>query len=500
MKNTAKNIPPALSGLLDIKGIDSPTIMAIYEQLGVKNINECNTAATLGQLATVKGMTAKKAENIKRALKLYKHKRVQLWDALLTGEEMLRAVKQFPEVEKATLTGSLRRKSETIGDIDMLLQVKAPLRNHFIYKVGKLPFVERIIAEGRERISLLLRNHMQADLQLVDAKQYGAALLYYTGPVSYNKWLENQAGKRGFRFSPHGLSDIKTSRQIAADTEEDIYRILRIDCLDPELRENETFINAALKQPLPALVTFDQIKGDMQVHSNWSDGEETIKHIAQYVLNAFPHYQYVVITDHATEKKSVYSLQPKDFARQSDEIDSVNLSIGFSFLKKGVEVDILEDGQLSLTDEELKRFDWVIASVHSNFVHDSTDRLIATCRNPYVHCIGHPSGRLIGSRKPSPVNWDQVFEQAAITGTAMEINARPNRLDLDDGLVKKAIRSGVKLVIDTDAHALTHFDFMQLGVWVARRGACNKQDILNTGRWEDIERFKKNKMGLLKRG
>ncbi|SKC97844.1 DNA polymerase (family 10) [Chitinophaga ginsengisegetis] len=500
MKNMVKKIPEALSELLEIKGISTTNVMAIHEQLGINNINECNTAVASGQLANIKGLTAGKVENIRRALKLAKDTRVQLWDALLAAEEILRAVKQFPEVEKAALTGSLRRKKDTIGDIDMVLQVKAPLRKHLIYKISRLPSVTRIIAAGRERVSILLQNHMQVDIRLADQKNYAAALLYYTGPVWHNKWLENQAREKGFLFSPNGLSDLQTGKLIAVDTEEDIYGQLQMTCPDPELREDETNITTAAKHSLFSLVTFGQIKGDMQIHSNWSDGEESFERIAHYVLHVFPHYQYIVVTDHASDEKTIGSLQPENFAGQSAEIDRVNQYLGFNFIKKGIETDILEDGRLSLTDEQLKQFDWVIASIHSGFSHDNTDRIIKACENPYVHCIGHPSGRLIGARKPSPVNWNLIFERAAATGTAMEINARPNRLDLNDELVKTAIKNNVKLVIDTDAHTLPHFDFMQLGVWVARRAACGKHDILNTGSWEEIEKFKKNKVQLLKKG
>lgn len=499
MKNTVKKFPEALAGLLEITDISTANVIAIHEHFGVNNINECSTIINSGQLADFKGFNAKKVENIRRALKLAKENRFQLWEALLAGEEMLRAVKQFPEVEKAALTGSLRRKKDTVGDIDMLLQVKTPLRKHFVYKISRLPVVSRIIAEGRDRISFLLKNHMQVDIRLTDQKNYAAALLYYTGPVWYNKWLENQAREKGLLFGPTGLLDLKSGKNIAAEAEEDIYGRLKMAYRDPELREDEENIITAAKYAHSSLLTFGEIKGDMQVHSNWGDGEESIERIAHYVLHVFPHYQYIVVTDHASNEKITGALHPENFSRQHHEIDRLNNQLGFNFIKKGIEADILEDGSLSLPNEQLARFDWVIASIHSRFSHDNTSRLIKACQNPYVHCIGHPSGRLIGKRIPSPVNWNEVFEQAAATGTAMEINARPNRLDLNDELVKAAIKKGVKLVIDTDAHTLPHFDFMQLGVWVARRAACTKHDILNTGNWETIEQFKKNKIKLLKK-
>ncbi|HEY9258564.1 MAG TPA: DNA polymerase III, partial [Chitinophaga sp.] len=281
---------------------------------------------------------------------------------------------------------------------------------------------------------------------------------------------------------------------IATEKEEEIFQHMLLDYIPPELREEQYITTTASPHTLPSLVTFDQLKGDMQIHSNWSDGTESIEHISRYLFSVFPHYQYIVITDHVSKDRTGHVLQPGDISSQAAEIKQVNDSIGYDYIKRGVEVDILENGQLSLPDTMLEKFDWVIASIHSHFTKDNTDRLMKACENPHVHCIGHPSGRLIGARNPYPVNWEQLFDKVAATGTAMEINARPNRLDLNDTLIKKAIACGVKLVIDTDAHQLTHFDYMQLGVWVARRGGCSSADILNTRNWEGIEAFKRDKL------
>ena len=243
-----------------------------------------------------------------------------------------------------------------------------------------------------------------------------------------------------------------------------------------------------MKKPLPKLVDTEDIRGDLQMHSTWSDGAESIETIARHVMNAFPRYEYIVITDHSPSERIAHGLTEKDFIRQFREIDQVNKKLGKDFVKKGVEVDILADGSLDLPDTLLKQFDWVTASIHSGFTKDNTVRLINACEHPLVHCIGHPSGRLLGKREAYGVDWKHLFTAAAKTRTAIEINAQPERLDLRDDLVREAIGMGVLLTISTDAHQLGQFDFMGLGVSVARRGWCGKKHILNTQHWAALKK------------
>ncbi|CAL1518872.1 DNA polymerase III [Chitinophaga sp. MM2321] len=498
-RSNTKIIPSTLVELMDIRGITANKVNLICKKLGIKNLHELTAAVAKEQLDGIRELTAENKKNIRRSLKLHKdtESRIQLWDAMLQGEEVLQTIRQFPEVKRASLAGSIRRGKDTIGDIDIIVQVNGPDRKKLLYKVARMGLTERIIAAGKNRICIVLHNQLLVYFYLTDEKHYGAALLYYTGSKSYNVFMENMATNKGYRLTPDGLYDVKNNQYIATDKEEEIFQYMLLDYVTPELREEQAIPNITVQHKLPSLPTFDQLKGDMQIHSDWSDGEESIAHIARYMFDVFPHYQYIVITDHASNERVGHVLKTSDISLQAAEIKSVNDQLGYDYVKKGVEVDILENGQLSLPDEILKQFDWVIASIHSHFTKDNTSRLMKACENPYVHCIGHPSGRLIGSRNPYPVNWDQLFDKAAATGTAMEINARPNRLDLNDTLVRKAVAKGVKLVIDTDAHGLTQFDFMQLGIRVARRGGCSKTDILNTRNWEGIEKFKTDKVAAI---
>ncbi|MBO9729690.1 MAG: DNA polymerase III [Chitinophaga sp.] len=492
----ARTLPATLAELLDIKGITSSKVNAICKAFQINTLPEFTTAVEMEQLDSFPELTGDDKKNIKRALKLYKNEesRIQLAEAILQGKEVLHCILQFPEVQKAAVAGSLRRGKDTIGDIDIVVQLDSTDRRKFLYKIARMPLTDNIFAAGKKRIGVVLHNQLSVYFYLTDAKHYGASLLYYTGSKNYNALMKNMATTMGYRLDANGLYDVKNHQYIATEKEEEIFQHMLLDYIPPELREEQGVITAAEQHAIPSLVTFDQLKGDMQIHSNWSDGDESIAHIARYMFSIFPHYQYIVITDHASLEGTDHVLQPADITRQAAEIAKINNEMGYDYVKRGVEVDILDDGQLSLPNELLKQFDWVIAAVHSHFTHDNTARLIKACENPYVHCIGHPSGRLIGSRDPYPVDWDKLFSKAAATGTAMEINARPNRLDLDDTLVKKAIAKGVKLIIDTDAHQLNQFDCMQLGIWVARRGGCGKADILNAHSWKEIEKFKKNKL------
>jgi len=491
-----KNVPMELLDLMEVNGMGPSTLKTLHEELGIDNRDELVLAIEKGKLSTLKGFGEKKIDNIKRALKLYKESgtRLLLWDALQIGESVLNEVLKIKGVIHAELAGSLRRRKETIGDIDIIITCSLKSRKLIIKNFTSLTQVSRIIAAGDTKASVVLKDHnTQVDIRLVDENEYGSALLYFTGSKEHNIHLRLMAKDKGWKISEYGLFHAKTERKLEGNTEDGMYKALGLPWIPPEMREEKGEIEWAMKHPLPKLVELKDIKGDMQMHSTWSDGAESIETIARHILKYFPQYEYIVITDHSPTERIAHGLKPEEFKKQFAEIDKINKSLGKDFVKKGVEVDILTDGSLDLPDALLKEFEWVTASIHSGFNKDNTVRLLQACEHPSVHCIGHPSGRLIGKREGYTVNWQQLFKKAIATGTAIEINAQPERMDLKDDLVHEAIRKGVMITISTDAHNLNQYVFMKLGVDVARRGWCEKVNVLNTKSWKEVMKFASKK-------
>ncbi|MBC9932845.1 DNA polymerase/3'-5' exonuclease PolX [Chitinophaga qingshengii] len=491
-----KKVPEGLLDLMDIIGFGPALVKVMYEKLGIRTRDQLVEALNTGRFEGLRGFGSKKIDNMKKGLQLYSEaqSRLLLWNALKAGSEILAAIQLFPEVMKAELAGSLRRGKETIGDIDIVIMAAVADQARLAKKITKLPQVAAVLAGGETKVSVrLAASHAQVDVRIVPPDSWGAALLYFTGSKEHNIRLRTIAREKGWKLNEYGLFDLHTEKYLAGKTEEDMYRYLGLQYIPPELREEKGEIDIAAKHRLPVLLTAGQIKGDMHLHSKWSDGEEDIDTIVQYVKKNFPDYAYLVVTDHSPSERVAHGLTEEAFLLQFAAIDKLNKKLGTAFVKKGVEVDILMDGSLDLPDRLLQQFDWVVASVHSGFTHDNTARLLKACEHPCVNCIGHPGGRLLGTWEGYAVNWEQLMVKAAATNTALEINAQPDRMDLPDELVKMALSKDVQLVIDTDAHALAHFDFMQIGVTIARRGWCRKENILNTCSWKEIQQFRNKK-------
>ena len=486
-----KKVPADLLEFMDVNGMGPSTIRTLHEKLGIKSKDSLILALEKGRLSTLKGFGEKKIDNIRRALKLYKEsgRRHLLPEAMLACTTVLTLIRDIKGVDKAEAAGSLRRGKETVGDLDIIILARPATRKSIVSAFTKLPGVARIIAAGETRASVVMKEPgMQVDIRLVSVHEYGAALLYFTGSKEHNIRLRIMAREKGWKINEYGLFDAVSGKRLAGSSEDEMYRKLGLPFIPPELREDRGEIEWSLKKPLPELLDGKDIRGDLQMHSTWSDGAETIETIAHYVMQHFPHYEYIAITDHSPSERIAGGLSEKEFTKQFLEIDRVNKKLGRDFVKKGVEVDILPDGSLDLTDSLLAQFDWVTASIHSGFSKDNTERLLKACDHPSVHCIGHPSGRLIGKREGYAVDWKTLFAKAAETHTAIEINAQPERLDLTDELVREAISTGVAITISTDAHNLNQFGNMGLGVTVARRGWCGKKNILNTLGWKELKK------------
>lgn len=490
-----KRVPHGIMEMLEIKGFGPQSLKTIHEKLNINSKEELIAAMNDGRISSIKGFGRKKVENMLRGLKLHKvvEERMLLWNALQLGERIVTELKQLKEVKQIDLAGSLRRKKETIGDIDILVACAQKDRKKIVNRFTSVDFAKEVLVKGDTKASIILKeNNRQTDLRIVDENEWGSALLYFTGSKEHNIHLRTIAKEKGMKISEYGVYRVKDDKRVAGKTEEEIYNLFGFQWMPPEIREDKGEMELAAKKKIPKLIELKDIKGDLQMHSTWSDGMHSIEELAKFVLKNY-NYEYIVITDHSKAERVAGGMSEKEFLKQIKEIHSANKILGKDFIKSGAEVDILNDGSLDLGDELLAQLDWVCASVHTGLNKENTERLIKACENPYVCCIGHPSGRLIGKREEYPVEWKEVFKIAKQTGTALEINAQPDRMDLKDELAFAAREAGVILTISTDSHTTGNFSFMNLGVAVARRAWCTAGDVLNTKSWKEINRFIQSK-------
>ncbi len=486
-----KLVPHEIMELMEVKGFGPESLRRIHTELKIGSKEELIKALQDGRISKLKGFGSKKVENMMRGLKLHKavEERMLLWDALEAGEKVVAWLKQLNEVKQVELAGSLRRKKETIGDIDVLITCTQKSRKKIVDHFIAPGLAKEVLLKGGTKASIIVKDlNKQVDLRLVNEDEWGSALQYFTGSREHNIHLRTIAKEKGYKISEYGIFLIKNDKKIASQTEEDIYNTLGFQVMPPEMREDKGEIELALKHKIPKLISLDDIHGDLHMHSVWSDGINTIEDIARHVMKNYP-YEYIVLTDHSKSERIANGMDEKEILKQIREINKINEKLGKAFIKKGVEVDILSDGKLDLSDEVLSQLDWVNAAVHSNFNRDNTDRIIKACENPYVYNIAHPTGRLIGSREPYKVDMEKVVEAAKATNTALEINSQPVRMDLNDDMAMNAREKGVKLVINTDSHNLNQFNYMKLGIYIARRSWCKAEDILNTNSWKEIEKF-----------
>jgi len=486
-----KTVPIDMLELMNIAGFGPQSLKVIHQKLKIDNRNEVIKALQDGRISQIKGFGKRKVDNMLRSLKLHKtvEERMLLWHAMEAGNKVLGEFKKMKEVRQAELAGSLRRKKETIGDIDMLISCDDKNRKTIITRFVSLPLIKEVLAKGDTKASVIIEDfNKQVDVRIVNPDEWGSALLYFTGSKEHNIQLRTIAREKGYKISEYGLFDAKSEKRIAGITEEDIYHKLGFEWIPPEMREQKGELGLAADKKIPVLVTLEDIKGDMQMHSSWSDGTMNIEDLGRFVSEHYP-YEYIVLTDHSKSVRVAGGMNEEQFVEQIKEIRRVNSKLKKDFIKAGTEVDIMPDGSLDLKDELLQQLDWVCASIHYGLTHDNTERIIAACQNKFVNCVGHPTGRLIGQREAYPVNWEKVFKIAKQTGTAFEINSQMDRMDLNDELARLARENGVKLVISTDSHQQSQFGFMQLGVFIARRAWCAKKDILNTASWDQVKKF-----------
>lgn len=494
-------VPVELLELMEIKGFGPRSVKTVHEQLSVNSKAEFINALQDGRISGIRGFGKKKVENMMRALKLHKEieDRMLLTDALEEGSHLIGLLNSAQGITHIELAGSLRRRKETIGDFDILVACKKEHRMPVLRQFTSGNLARQVLSKGDTKASIILqKNGKQADLRIVNEWEWGAALQYFTGSKEHNIHLRTIAREKGYKLSEYGIFSLQNGERLGGATEAEIYQMLGMQEIPPEMRENQGEIELAAKNRLPLLLNTIDIRGDLQMHTVWSDGLNTIEEMAEYAMNQMK-YDYIVISDHSKSSRIAGGMNEKQILSQISAIEALNKKLGKPFVKTGLEVDILPDGSLDIADEILSQLDWVTAAIHSRFTLDNTRRIISACRNPYVNCIGHPSGRLIGSREPYLLDFDAVFNAAAVSGTALEINAQPERLDLNDGNARRAREAGVRMVISTDAHNTNGLEYMHLGVSQARRAWCSASDILNTNPWEVLAEFRQAKIKRLKR-
>ncbi|MDZ7737046.1 MAG: DNA polymerase/3'-5' exonuclease PolX [Gammaproteobacteria bacterium] len=473
-----KKIPVQINELTAIEGVGPRTVQKLWEELGIRNLDDLEKAARKGKVRELSGFGKKSEERILKGIEFLQSNsgRSILGFVLADLESLEKTISKFPEVDQVTIAGSVRRYKETIGDVDILVSSKKPEK--VMERFVRLPDVSHIYGHGETKTNVRLSSNLDADLRVVPAESWGAALCYFTGSKAHNIALRNIAIKKGWKLNEYGI--YKDKQQLAGKTEKGLYKKLGLDFVESELRENHGEITTAQEHKLPKLVGYEDLKGDLQTQTNWTDGKNSIEEMALAAEAAG--LEYIVITDHTNSLVMTNGLDEKRLKRQMSEIDKINKKLannGHSItVLKGAEVNIMKDGILDIEDDTLSELDVVGAAIHGNFdlpQKNQTKRIITAMENPNVDIIFHLTTRLINRRRPIDLDIDKIIKAARKTATIMEIDAYPDRLDINDEIVKRCVEAGVKLAVDSDAHATAHFSYLKFGIAQARRGWAERR-------------------------
>ena len=473
--------PQGLIDLLNIPGIGSKTAIRLAQELGIETVEQLEQAILSGRVAGLDRLGDRTAENILHHIRLMrtKEQRTPLGVALPIAEEMLSILSRCRSLRNLSTAGSLRRLRETVGDIDLM--ATADDAEAGIQAFVQLPRVEEVLAKGGTKASIVTYDGLQIDLRIVEHDSFGSLLQHFTGSKQHNILLRELGRRKGLKLSEYGIADLHAGVVEKFTVEEDFYRRLGLQFIPPELREGQHEVERAEQDTIPRLVDLSDIKGDTHVHTTWSDGHNSIGEMA--VAARVLGYEYLVIADHSMGLGIAHGLSEERLREQVQEVRDLNRQLDGIRVLAGTEVDIRADGTLDFPDDLLSELDVVIAAVHSAMGQDEkkmTQRVIRAISNPHVDILAHPVCRLLGKREPVRIDMESIFHAAAESNTALEINAMPDRLDLNDVHVFRARELGVKLVIGTDAHSVEQLRVMRFGVGVARRGWCETQHILNT--------------------
>jgi len=496
LEEIKNELPAGVIEMVEIPGLGPKRANKLFNELEISDISDLKKALKNGEVREIRGFGKKIEEKLLKALNEYKEYKdlILLDEAERKAEEIINQInknKNEKIINELKLAGSLRRKTELIGDIDILVLTNFP------DKAGELitnsGFSDVIIDKGSKKLSIYTKEKIRVDFRFVSPENKFPALQYFTGSKEHNVKIRQIAKDNNYKLNEYGLFKIKDNgefNRINIESEKELYNQLGLDLIIPELREDLGEIEAALKSELPDVINYNEIKGDLHIHSKYSDGAFSMADMTEKALELG--YEYIAFSDHSKSLKVANGLSKKDIKEQREEINILNKKYSDIKILQGIEVDILRDGSLDYEDEILNKFDIVIASIHTGFNQNEeeiTNRIITAMKNPIVDIIGHPQGRLLAKRKAYQVNLDKVISFAGKTNTCLEINASPDRLDLDAKSARKAAQKGVKMVINTDAHHLKQLYNMKLGVSVARRGWLEKESILNTMNYKEIKNY-----------
>ncbi len=492
-----RQVPEDLLELLDVPGIGPKTLRLAYERLKVRSKEDFMRALRSGMLATLPGFGEKKMQNIIRGLEIWERskQRMSLIEAFTIGEELLEHMEKSEGIMRIELAGSLRRRKETVGDIDILVSAKREdwerIHEHFV-SYGE---VSQILLKGETKSSLILKNSRQVDLRTVEPHQWGSALQYFTGSKEHNVRIRDIAKEKGLKISEYGVFRADTDEWMGGRTEEEVYSLIGMQTPPPEIRENAGEVELALRGELPKLVEYEDIKGDFHMHTDWSDGVGSLEEMVRTAYEMG--LRYIVIGDHSQSARVAKGLDPQRYRQQWKLIHELNQEynkLGFHILR-GCEVDILPDGSLDLPNELLEEFDFVVASIHTRLNQDNTYRILKAMENPYVNLIGHPTGKAYGTREGYPLDFKRIMRMAKETNTALELNTF--RADISPENVRLCMEEGVMVAIVSDAHSPLHLKYLRLGAGLARRGWAVGEYVFNTRDVKGVKEFVRKKRSLM---
>ena len=500
-----RKTPVKMQDLTAIEGLGPKKVKTLYQKLGIRNIKDLEKAVKTHKIAPLFGFGEKTEKNILEGIMFLKRSkgRFLLGDILPEAREIEQKLKSLKEIDKISVAGSVRRRKETIGDIDFLVITKNPAKvmDFFV----SLPGIIKVWGKGSTKSSVRVKQGFDVDLRVVPEKSYGSALQYFTGSKEHNIATRKIAMDKGLKLSEYGLFTLpnfskknlggfRGKKMIAGKTEEGIYQKLGMEWMPPEMRENQGEIEAALASKLPKIIDYDDIRGDLHCHSKWDGGANPISEMAKAAQEMG--YEYLGISDHTKFLRIEHGLNERQLVQQRREIDKLNSKFKIQNSKfrilQGAETNILNDGSIDINNEALKKLDYAIAGIHSNFKMEKekmTDRIIKAMKNPYIKIISHPTGRILKRRDEYQIDFDKILRAAKEFKVILEINSFPERLDLNDQNIRRAKEAGVKMVINTDSHHKDQLRYMEFGIAQARRGWAEKEDIINTQSLEKLLKY-----------